>query len=124
VVSHAARCSPTERTQAVHGPDQAGRVLAAAEATGLIDFARPTAVLLAGVLHHVPDQDDPAGCVAEFRDAIAPGSCLVISHASSPRARKRDRADVPVGQEIAAAHQGARRARNPYREEMRLSSTA
>jgi hypothetical protein len=109
VVSHASALLATERTRAVHGDlTRPGEVLAAAEATGLIDFARPTAVLLAGVLHHVPDQDDPAGCVAEFCAAVAPGSCLVISHAQlAPGHVNGTEPTSEAGQEIAAAHQGA-----------------
>ena len=34
--------------------------------TGLIDFARPVAVLFVAVLHGIPDQADPAGIVRAF----------------------------------------------------------
>jgi SAM-dependent methyltransferase len=47
---------------------------------GLIDFDRPVAVLLAGVVHFVPDKDDPAGLVRELVDTLAPGSYLLLSH--------------------------------------------
>jgi hypothetical protein len=33
-------------------------------------------------LHFVPDSDHPARIVAAFRDAIAPGSHLILSHAT------------------------------------------
>jgi SAM-dependent methyltransferase len=49
----------------------------------LLDLSRPVAVLLLAILHFIPDQDDPEGIVARFRDAMAPGSYLVISHASA-----------------------------------------
>ena len=48
----------------------------------LIDFDRPVAVLLCGLLHFVSDADDPAGIVATLRDALAPGSFLILQHAS------------------------------------------
>jgi SAM-dependent methyltransferase len=48
---------------------------------GLIDFDRPVGVLMVSVLHFVPDADDPAGIVAAYRDALAPGGYLVLSHA-------------------------------------------
>ncbi len=48
----------------------------------VLDFSRPVVVLMAAVLHFVPDSDDPAGIVARFRDAMAPGSHLVLSHAT------------------------------------------
>jgi SAM-dependent methyltransferase len=56
------------------------RILAQARKLGLIDFSRPVAVLLAGVLHFVPDSDDPAGLVAQLREPLVPGSYLLISH--------------------------------------------
>jgi SAM-dependent methyltransferase len=46
----------------------------------LIDFGRPVVVLMAAMLHNVTDLDDPAGIVARFREAVAPGSHLVLSH--------------------------------------------
>lgn len=49
----------------------------------MLDFARPVAVLLVAVLHFVQPQEDPAGIVATLRDALAPGSHLVISHTAS-----------------------------------------
>ena len=53
-----------------------------AEATGLLDFGRPVCLLLVAILHFVPDADDPAGLMAAFRDALAPGSYLILSHAT------------------------------------------
>lgn len=58
-------------------------ILAAPTVLELIDFSQPVAVLLVAVLHFVEDRDDPAGILAQLRDAVAPGSFLVISHASS-----------------------------------------
>ncbi|MGP3958204.1 SAM-dependent methyltransferase [Nonomuraea sp. 3N208] len=49
--------------------------------TGLIDFDQPVCVLMVGVLHFVMDEEDPAGIVAAFRERMAPGSYLIISHA-------------------------------------------
>ncbi|WP_188189343.1 SAM-dependent methyltransferase [Nonomuraea sp. SYSU D8015] len=48
--------------------------------TGLIDFDLPVCVLMVGVLHFVMDEEDPAGIVAAFREHMAPGSYLMISH--------------------------------------------
>jgi SAM-dependent methyltransferase len=59
------------------------RVLAEAGKLELIDFTEPVGVLLAGVLHFVPDTDDPAAGVAALREAVAPGSYLLISHATA-----------------------------------------
>jgi len=46
----------------------------------LIDFSQPVAVLLVAVLHFVADDEDPAGIVRTLRDAMAPGSYLILSH--------------------------------------------
>jgi hypothetical protein len=46
----------------------------------LIDFSEPFALLMACVLHFIPDDANPGGVIARFRDAMAPGSFLAISH--------------------------------------------
>jgi SAM-dependent methyltransferase len=48
----------------------------------LIDLNRPVALLLVAILHFVEDMDDPYSAVAELREALAPGSLLVLTHAS------------------------------------------
>ena len=58
-----------------------GKILA--EAGQVLDLNQPVAVMLLGVLHCVPDQDDPAGLVSRLMDAVAPGSYLTISHPAS-----------------------------------------
>jgi hypothetical protein len=58
------------------------RILAEAVALGLVDLNRPLAVVLAGVLHFIPDADDPAGIAARLRAPLAPGSFLLVSHAT------------------------------------------
>jgi hypothetical protein len=50
------------------------------EVRRLIDFSEPVAVLLVSLLHLIPDAADPGRVVARLRSAMAPGSCLVISH--------------------------------------------
>jgi hypothetical protein len=55
-------------------------------------------VILVAVLHFVSDDDDPAGIIATIRDALAPGSYLVISHAV--RGRVLDRRAVDRALEI------------------------
>ena len=51
-----------------------------ARAAELLDLDRPVAVLCVAALHFVPDAVDPAAVVARYRDALAPGSHLVLSH--------------------------------------------
>lgn len=50
------------------------------ELQALIDFSRPVAVLFVAVLHFITDAEDPAGIVRAFREVMAPGSYLVLSH--------------------------------------------
>ncbi|HVV21375.1 MAG TPA: SAM-dependent methyltransferase [Pseudonocardiaceae bacterium] len=55
----------------------------------MLDFDQPVAVLMVALLHSVPDGDDPAGIVARFRDAVAPGSWLVLSHGTGDKGSER-----------------------------------
>ena len=82
VISHAQALLAGRLTEAVRGdvchPDD---ILAAPEVRRLIDFSQPVAVLIVAVLHIIPDEAGPARAVARLREAVAPGSYLVISHA-------------------------------------------
>ena len=49
----------------------------------MLDLSRPAALLLVAVLHFFPDADAPAALVAQLRDALAPGSYVVISHGTT-----------------------------------------
>ncbi|WP_298563897.1 SAM-dependent methyltransferase [Streptomyces luteogriseus] len=57
-------------------------ILRSPEVERLIDLNQPVALLLVAILHFVDDDDDPHGAVAELREALAPGSLLVLTHAS------------------------------------------
>ncbi|MFF9282661.1 SAM-dependent methyltransferase [Streptomyces griseosporeus] len=57
-------------------------ILSSPQVQRLIDLNRPVALLLVAILHFVEDEDDPYGAVAELRDALAPGSLLLLTHAS------------------------------------------
>lgn len=65
----------------------AGEVLAAAGK--LLDFSRPVGLLFVACLHNIPDHDDPAGIVARYLTALAPGSYLAISHVTDDLAPDR-----------------------------------
>jgi SAM-dependent methyltransferase len=58
-------------------------VLADPAVRDLLDSDGPTAVLMVAVLHFIPDDADPVGLVARFRDAVPPGSYLALSHATA-----------------------------------------
>jgi hypothetical protein len=49
----------------------------------LIDFGQPAAIMLVAILHFVLDADEPYRIVSRLRDTAAPGSYLVVSHATS-----------------------------------------
>ena len=105
VLAHGRALLAGDRTEIVEGdlrhPDQ---ILRHPDVRRAIDFARPVAVLLLAILHFVTDEEDPDGIVAHLRDAMAPGSYLVLSHATvdfNPNAatkatRAYDRASVPI----------------------------
>ncbi|WP_030756393.1 MULTISPECIES: SAM-dependent methyltransferase [unclassified Streptomyces] len=81
-------------------------ILAAPEVGRLLDLGRPVALLLVAVLHFLEETDDPYAAVAELRDALAPGSLLILTHASYE--------GIPLTQETAAGTVGVYRdMRNP-----------
>ncbi|MEU9216376.1 SAM-dependent methyltransferase [Streptomyces sp. NPDC048376] len=46
----------------------------------LIDFDRPVAVMFSAILHHVNDEEDPAGIVRHWRERVPSGSYFFVSH--------------------------------------------
>lgn len=60
-----------------------GEILENAELRALVDLDKPVAILLVAILNFVTDQEQPAGIVARLREAMPPGSYLVISHGAS-----------------------------------------
>ncbi|MEU7101519.1 SAM-dependent methyltransferase [Streptomyces longwoodensis] len=46
----------------------------------LIDFEQPVAVIFSAVLHHVNDEEDPAGIVRFWKDQVPSGSYFFVSH--------------------------------------------
>ncbi len=49
----------------------------------VLDFSQPVAIMLIGVLHCIPDGDDPYGIVTRLMGAVPSGSYLVIGHPAS-----------------------------------------
>ncbi|GAA0690282.1 SAM-dependent methyltransferase [Kitasatospora atroaurantiaca] len=58
-------------------------ILSAAEVKGLLDLDRPVALVLAAVLHFLPDETEPYKIVETLVDALAPGSYLILSHGTA-----------------------------------------
>ncbi|MFF4585087.1 SAM-dependent methyltransferase [Streptomyces sp. NPDC001388] len=78
-------------------------ILGSSQVRDLIDLDRPVALLLVAILHFVEDADDPYRAVAELTEALAPGSVLVLTHASyegMPLPREQTEAMVDVYEDI------------------------
>lgn len=64
----------------VRDPD---KIISNVELREIFDFSRPMALMLAAILHFIPDEDDPYGIVARLVGALPKGSYLVMSHATN-----------------------------------------
>jgi len=60
-----------------------GEILGDPQLRDLLDLSRPVALLVVALLHFFPDSEAPARLVAELREALAPGSYVVISHGTT-----------------------------------------
>jgi hypothetical protein len=56
------------------------RILADPKLSATIDLSQPVALMLFGILHFLPDSDDPGSVVARFLAALPSGSYLAIQH--------------------------------------------
>jgi SAM-dependent methyltransferase len=56
------------------------QILGDARVRDLLDFGQPIGVMFMCVLHCLWDSEDPWQVVRQFRDAVAPGSYLALSH--------------------------------------------
>jgi hypothetical protein len=82
VLAHAhqlLRGAPEGATSYIYGElREPGAILHAAAKT--LDFSRPVAVMLFGILHFFSDADDPRAVVGQLVTPLAPDSCLALSH--------------------------------------------
>jgi len=70
-----------ERTSVVHADFlDVDAVLGSPEVAQQLDLTRPVGVLMVALLHFVPREADPGAVIARYRDVMAPGSHLVVSH--------------------------------------------
>jgi hypothetical protein len=76
------------------------RLLADPALVDLIDFDEPVAVLLVGLLHFLPDHEQPGVIVKTLLDAVPSGSYLVISHGTADHA-------PDIGRATQAAYQSS-----------------
>ncbi|WP_440103504.1 SAM-dependent methyltransferase [Streptosporangium sp. H16] len=56
------------------------RILSHPEVTKVIDFTRPVALIMAGVLHFITDEEKPYELVERYKSAVPSGSRLLLSH--------------------------------------------
>lgn len=66
-----------------------GKLLNLPEVTGLLDFTEPVGLILNAVIHHVLDEEHPHRIVTAYKDALAPGSYLQLTHFTDESAEAR-----------------------------------
>ena len=71
-------------------------VLTHPEVEGFLDLSRPIGLVMLAVIHHVLDEEDPRGLVAAYRDRVAPGSYLTLSHVTNAFPETRELESVMV----------------------------
>jgi cyclopropane fatty-acyl-phospholipid synthase-like methyltransferase len=64
------------------------------EVRGLIDFSRPVCLLMVALLHFTSDDDKPRELIAYYRERLAPGSKLVLSHIACDNAPPEQQAQI------------------------------
>jgi hypothetical protein len=73
--------TPEGRCAYIHADLREPRTILDDPATrATLDFSRPIALVLAAVLHFIPDEGEPERIVATLLDALPSGSYLVASH--------------------------------------------
>jgi S-adenosyl methyltransferase len=71
--------SPEGRTTYIHADlRDTDKILD--DARDILDFTQPVAIMLLGILHCIPDDDDPYKIVERLLAAVPPGSYLVLGH--------------------------------------------
>ena len=85
------------------------------EAARTLDFGKPIAIMLLGVLHLISDEEDPYRIVAKLMNAVPSGSYLVLSHPANdllpetqPEASKRYNQRVSTQQRLRSRDEVAR----------------
>lgn len=58
----------------------AAKVINAPETARLLDFSQPIAVFMIGVLPYLLEPEEPGDVIAEYRQLIAPGSLIALTH--------------------------------------------
>ncbi|MCX2732301.1 SAM-dependent methyltransferase [Saccharopolyspora sp. NFXS83] len=83
----------TPRAEIVQGdvrdPEQ---LLGVPELTRLLDLDRPVGVTMLAMLHFIPDSEDPVALLGRYRELLAPGSYLALSHCTADQLPELDAA--------------------------------
>jgi S-adenosyl methyltransferase len=99
VVTHSRALLAGDNTAAIQAdlrePDV---ILGHPEVRELIDFDQPVALLLLAILHFIPDEENPFGILARFRDALPTGSHLAISHGTRDLPVRSDMSDAEMAE--------------------------
>ncbi len=75
---------PEGRTAYIHADlRQPEEILAHPVTRDVLDFTQPIALMLVGILHLVPDGDNPRDVMTTLLDALPPGSYLTASHGTA-----------------------------------------
>jgi O-methyltransferase involved in polyketide biosynthesis len=69
--------------------------------TALIDFTEPVAMVVTGLLHFLPDHEEPAKHLRTLMDACPPGSHLVLTHGATDLAVELARATAAAFRQAA-----------------------
>ena len=82
VLAHARALMANNKTTIAIGGDvrQPAAILDDPELKHHIDLDQPVGLLLCGILHHILDDEDPAGITAAYRAALPSGSYVFIQH--------------------------------------------
>jgi len=66
-----------------------GELLAMPGVAGFLDFTQPVGLILNAVIHHVLDEEDPYGIVDRYKETLAPGSYMQLTHFTDSSAEAR-----------------------------------
>ena len=86
VLAHGRALLATAPTAEVINADirEPDKILEHPDVRRLIDFDKPVGLLLLAILHHLNDEEDPAGIAAHLIAALPSGSYVAISHFHDP----------------------------------------
>ncbi|MHA6760188.1 SAM-dependent methyltransferase [Streptacidiphilus sp. PAMC 29251] len=55
-------------------------ILDSPQTKGLLDFSQPIALLVVALLHFFPDSENPHALLDRYKEALPPGSALILTH--------------------------------------------